>query len=146
MSAPVVYLAGAINGCTDAEANDWRSAFKEGYDGPTLDPMRRDYRGREAECVDEIVELDKVDIDECEVFIANCPKPSWGTAMEIFYAWEKLKPVIIIHDVAVPISPWVRYHSDAIVHSIADAVEAAERFARHGAILRAVMPKGMQEA
>lgn len=122
---PILYLAGAINGCTDAEANDWRSYLKKRYGGETLDPMRRDYRGKEAESVNEIVELDKVDIDDCDVFIANCPKPSWGTAMEIYYAWAARKPVVVIHPAEAPISPWVRYHSDAIVYSLDDAVKSA---------------------
>lgn len=142
---PVIYLAGPINGCTDEQANDWRTYVKENYDGPTLDPMRRDYRGREEESVTEIVELDKVDIEECGVFMANCPNPSYGTAMEIFYAWEALKPVVIIHPVDKPVSPWVRYHSEAIVHTLDDAIKAAKQFALFGDLLRATMPEGMRD-
>lgn len=44
-----IYLCGPINGCTDDECNDWRSAIKhdwwvEQYCHRTIDPMRRDYR------------------------------------------------------------------------------------------------------
>jgi hypothetical protein len=42
-----VYLCGPINGCTDSECIDWRAAAKKRL-SDTIDPMRRDYRGREA--------------------------------------------------------------------------------------------------
>lgn len=126
----VVYLAGPINGCTDAEANDWRTYMKQrltlvGVD--TLDPMRRDYRGREDESVSEIVELDKDDVDACDVFVANCPHPSYGTAMEVFYAWQAGKPVVVVHPGDKPVSPWVRYHSTVIVSTLREAVGAVLR-------------------
>lgn len=140
-----IYLAGPINGCTDAEANDWRSYIKANYDGPTLDPMRRDYRGKEDESVSEIVELDKVDIDDCDTFLANCPQPSYGTAMEIFYAWQARKPVIVIHPADKPVSPWVRYHSDAVVYTLDDALSVARRLDSYGDLLEAIMPEGMRD-
>ena len=48
-----VYLCGGINGLSDEDCTDWREATKaELYNHFNfLDPMRRDYRGREAECV-----------------------------------------------------------------------------------------------
>ena len=126
----VVYLAGPINGCTDAEANDWRTAAKElltRHDAEWLDPMRRDYRGREDEAVAEIVEGDKADIDACDVVIASCPRPSYGTAMEILYAWEVGKPVVVMHPEGSAVSPWLRYHSVAVVGSVSGAVDAVLR-------------------
>ena len=85
-----VYLAGPINGCTDVECKDWRESVKSVLgEASTLDPMRRDYRGREEECVNEIVELDKKDIDEATHLLVNYPHPSTGTDMEIYYAWER---------------------------------------------------------
>ena len=125
MNTATLYLAGPINGCTDEQANDWRTYVKDKYEGPTLDPMRRDYRGRQDESVKEIVELDKVDVEMCDVFMANCPHPSYGTAMEIFYAWQARKPVIVIHPADKPVSPWIRYHSDAVVKTLDDAIAEA---------------------
>lgn len=126
--APVVYLAGPINGCTDAEANDWRTVMK-GHFPDALDPMRRDYRGREDESVSEIVELDKQDIASCDVFVANCPQPSYGTAMEILYAHQIGKPVVVIVPTDRPVSPWIRYHSYRVVNRLQDAVSAVEDLA-----------------
>lgn len=117
-----VYLCGPINGCTDEECNDWRTAAKAFFPR-AIDPMVRDYRGREDECVAEIVELDKQDIDNSDVLLVNYDKPSVGTAMEVFYAWQLDKPVIVMCKTGTSISPWLRYHSDAIVHSLPDAVE-----------------------
>lgn len=140
-----VYLAGPINGCTDDEANGWRQGFidrhnyrcwdcqrqsgqfhqaictvGEGYIRRVefLDPMRRDYRGKEDESVDEIVELDIKDIDECDVFLAYCWQVSWGTAMEIFYAYNAGKWVIVVIPEGQRISPWLRYHSHQIFSTL----------------------------
>jgi hypothetical protein len=119
----LVYLCGPINGCTDAECKDWRSYAKSHLTN-TLDPMRRDYRGREAESVNEIVELDKRDVAACDVILANCPKPSVGTSMEIFLAWQMSKIVVAVAQ--EPVSPWLRYHSTKIVGTIKEAIDWLE--------------------
>lgn len=119
----VVYLCGPINGCTDSECNDWRSYAKSRL-AETLDPMRRDYRGREAESVEEIVELDKIDIDVSDVVLANCPKPSVGTSMEIYIAWRVGKTVVTVAQ--SPISPWLVYHSTVVVPTIKQAIDWLE--------------------
>lgn len=122
---PCVYLCGLINGCTDAECSDWRVAAKQHFKR-TLDPMRRDYRGRELECAPEIVALDKRDIQDADVVLANCPKPSVGTSMEIFFAWSQRKPVVCIVPDKLTASPWLRVHSAALVESLAEAVAFIE--------------------
>lgn len=123
--AGCLYLCGPINGCTDEECNDWRSAVKSMWDGEALDPMRRDYRGKEAESYREIVELDKIDVARCDVVIVMYDKPSVGTSMEILYAWQLGKPVVLICRPDANLSPWLRYHTHKQVHSIAAATEAA---------------------
>lgn len=115
-----VYLCGPINGCTDEEAKDWREAAKTRLPY-TLDPMIRDYRGKEAESYREIVELDKRDVETADVVLVNYDKPSVGTSMEVFFAWTKGKPVIVVCRREAVISPWLRYHSTKIVHSFEDA-------------------------
>jgi nucleoside 2-deoxyribosyltransferase len=115
----VVYLCGPINGCTDAECKDWREAAKEFFGH--RDPMKRDYRGKEAESYREIVELDKRDIRQSDIVLVNYVKPSVGTAMEVYYAWTLGKPVVLWCAPDAVISPWLRYHSTAIVHSFEEA-------------------------
>jgi len=115
-----VYLCGPINGCTDEESKNWREAAKAILPD-TLDPMRRDYRGREDQYVAQIVEGDKADIDECDALLVNYDKPSVGTSMEILYAWEKKKKIITVARPETRISPWLRYHSTQIVNSFNEA-------------------------
>ena len=84
-----VYLCGGINGLSDAACKDWREHAKSRLPD-TLDPMRRDYRGVEAMHVDDIVQGDLDDIYESAAVLANCVRPSWGTAMEIRVAQQIL--------------------------------------------------------
>lgn len=117
-----LYLAGPINGCTDDEANGWRQGFMDSLPGyKFLDPMVRDYRGKEDESVNEIVEGDKSDIEACDVFLAYCWQVSWGTAMEILYAHQVGKRVVLVIPEGARISPWLRYHSHAIYSTLAGA-------------------------
>lgn len=116
------YLCGPINGCTDEECKNWREAAKLILH-VTVDPMVRDYRGREDDCVKEIVELDKKDIDGCEALLVNYDKPSVGTSMEVLYAWEKGKYIVVVCKEGTKLSPWLKYHSSEIVHSFQEAFE-----------------------
>lgn len=91
----VVYLCGGINGLGDAACKDWRQVAHAALAGNRiLDPMARDYRGREDECVDEIVEGDKSDIVASNIILVNASRPSWGTAMEIMFAWFLHKRIV----------------------------------------------------
>lgn len=122
-----IYLIGPINGCTDSEANDWRSLMKELLpEHEFLDPMRRDYRGREMEpgIAREIVEGDLADCDECDCAVAFRPKPSDGSAMEQFYVRGELdKPLVAIVPDGVTPSPWTVTFATIVVNSEKAAVE-----------------------
>lgn len=115
----MLYLCGPINGCSDAEANDWRTLVKSLWKGRTLDPMRRDYRGQEAIAWKEIVELDKADVANSDAVIVSFDRPSVGTSMEILYAWTLGIPVGVVAGRGTIISPWLRYHSKFIVPTYA---------------------------
>lgn len=119
-----VYLAGGIFGLTDGDAKDWREEAKQTLKHDTLDPMVRDYRGREAESVNEIVYGDLHDIDNSGAVLANCAKPSWGTAMEIHYATEKKDIPVYAVVPDGPISPWLAFYTQRIFCCLKDAVEA----------------------
>lgn len=128
MQRKSIYLCGPINGCTDEECNNWREYVIDNYDGPTINPMRRDYRGREAESVHEIVELDKIDVTDADVILVMYDKPSVGTSMEVLYAFERGKMVVVVASTSAKMSPWMVYHSHKISHSLDDALEFIKGF------------------
>lgn len=119
----VLYLAGPINGLVDDECTVWREKIKEalGSQFEMLDPMRRDYRGKEDVAYKEIVQGDIQDINDCDVFLANAWKASWGTGMEVFYATSVNKYVVIVCPDKYP-SPWLLHHSDVIFRGLDDAI------------------------
>ena len=119
-----VYLAGPIFGCSDSECSAWRekARYLMGGSIKTLDPMRRDCRGRENDAADEIVRGDLADIKECDVVLANVSRPSWGTAMEIAIASRSGKPVFAFC-AAQPVSPWLTHHCEQIFADLEQACE-----------------------
>ena len=121
---PVIYLCGGINGLSDDECTGWRSHSKARLKMwfKFLDPMRRDYRGREDESVREIITGDKKDIDNSDLILAYCNQPSWGTAMEIFYAHSIGKRVITVCN-KDRISPWLMFHSIYVSSTLDSAIE-----------------------
>ena len=120
-----VYLAGGINGLSDSDAKDWREYAKERLNCDTLDPMRRDYRGKEDESVREIVHGDLADIGSSDVILASCVRPSWGTAMEIHYAsYIARKPVFAVVPESQAVSPWLRYYTEAVYQTFDEAIDA----------------------
>ncbi len=109
-----IYLAGAINGRSDAECVDWRQEMKSVFpEHELVDPMVRDYRGKEEMNVDAIVEQDKRDIFSCDVVLVRYDKPSVGTSMEILYAWEQHIPIVLWTN-QENLSPWLLYHCDFV--------------------------------
>jgi len=124
----IVYLAGGINGLSDADARDWREHAKARLKADTLDPMRRDYRGRELDdgIAQEIVEGDLKDMSDSDVILASCVRPSWGTAMEVFYAsYVRDMPVYAVVPEGAP-SPWLLQHA-IVFRSFDDAIDHINR-------------------
>jgi len=122
-----IYLCGPINGRTDDDASNWRNEVKTiyGMNGIVLDPMRRDYRGRELEpgIASEIVDGDMEDILSCDAVLVYFDKPSVGTAMEVFFAKYVLGKVVVLIDASdKPLSPWLLHHTDYRTRSISDAL------------------------
>lgn len=128
-----VYLAGAINGRSDEDCKDWRDyssrcLSKAGIE--SFDPMVRDYRGRELEAgiAAKIVEQDKKDIDEATHLLVYYDKPSVGTSMEVLYANERGKPVVLVDRSERPLSPWLAYHASVVFKSLDDAIAHMSMF------------------
>lgn len=116
-----VYLSGPINGCSDEEALGWRAALKAAAPWVEwVDPMVRDYRGREHESPREIVEQDKRDIRRCDLVVVNAWRPSVGTSMETYYAHSIGVPTVVIEH--PNLSPWLRAHATYLVDSLGSAL------------------------
>lgn len=120
--AKLTYLCGGINGLSDAECRDWRESAKASLKTDTLDPMRRDYRGREDNAAAEIVAGDIDDIDKCRFVLVNAVRPSWGTAMEVFYA-HRSGAIVVSWTGDASVSPWLRHHSHYVTPSLGQAIQ-----------------------
>ena len=122
---------------------------KELLQTETLDPMRRDYRGKEDESVNEIVQGDLDDIRASFFVLVNATRPSWGTAMEIVYAQQFSKYIVSFVGES-RVSPWLRFHSTQIVGTVEEAVtvvntEAAKRRKAFRAAETHMVPEELRE-
>ena len=57
--------------------------------------MRRNFKDREVDSANEIVEFDLQDVRDADIILVNYNKPSIGTAMEVFYAAHNLGKFIV---------------------------------------------------
>lgn len=133
-----VYLCGPINGCSDEEARGWRQRAKELLpECDFLDPMDRDYRGKEDQNVPEIVEGDKRDIQSCDVLLRRGRPVSEGSAEETLFAWNEGKRVVAF--APPPVSPWLRYHANCGVYpTLEEACAHIRQIAREEPMRRAI--------
>lgn len=114
-----IYLCGPINNRSDSDCKDWREQAKLLLDGLSiLDPMRRDYRGDEQANSAEIIKKDKADIDSSDGLLVYFDQASFGTAMEIFYAYLGYKKIVAVNASGLPTSPWVIEHVDQVATTI----------------------------
>lgn len=146
------YMAGPINNCTDEEAYGWRRDLKK-LDMPGIvwvDPLDRDYRGREMLNSKDIVQNDLEAIRKSDVVLAYLWKedqPYFGTSMEIMYAWMIGVPVVSVMPFPLNVKgekllaeiggknpsfhPWIKEMSVCVCYTLDDALakvrEIAER-------------------
>lgn len=89
-----------------------------------LDPMRRNFKDREVDSANEIVEFDLQDIRNADILLVNYSKPSIGTAMEVFYAANNLQKFVVAFS---PFdfkncSPWMVRYCTKILPALDSAV------------------------
>jgi len=92
-----IYLCGPIMDESSGFAREWRgiAAKKLGKSFILLNPMRRNFKDREVDSANEIVEFDLQDIRNADILLVNYSKPSIGTAMEVFYAANNLQKFVV---------------------------------------------------
>ena len=120
-----VYLSGPIMDEHQGEARKWReAAISMLADHFTLlDPMRRNFRDREVDSANEIVEFDLQDVRDADIILVNYSKPSIGTSMEVFYASQNLGKFVVAfspHSFKDS-SPWMIRFSTKILPSLEEA-------------------------
>jgi len=126
-----IYLCGPIMDCCGVESVSWRQRSQERLSGRfvLLDPMRRDFRDREIDSANEIVEFDLQDVRDADILLVNYSKPSIGTAMEVFYAsHERGKFVIAFSPFNFQdMSPWMVRFCTKILPDLDAALAYIER-------------------
>jgi len=126
-----VYLAGAIDHVSPAFAIRWRKDAAKRLDAAgysVLDPT--DGKDLDDPNVNistftpaEIVESDKAMIDKSDILLVEISRkdiPYIGTSMEILYAWERGKKIIVWGG---PRSYWIRYHANHVFLTLHEALE-----------------------
>lgn len=125
-----VYLSGPIMDEHEGVARSWREAAKAelGKDFLLIDPMRRNFKDREVDSANEIVEFDLQDVRDADILLVNYSKASIGTAMEVFFASQNLgKFVVAFSPFAFQdCSPWMVRYCTKILPSL----EAAMKYLR----------------
>jgi nucleoside 2-deoxyribosyltransferase len=132
-----IYLAGPIDDVNSDQRDNWRTDVKLAFGTPPyyewiecVDPAHRVFTHKDFDSnpglIKEIVTLDKIDITQSDILLANLTLLEKvrvvGTLMEIPYAFDKGKYVIVIMDKKVPLSPWIAYHSHKVVYSVEEAI------------------------
>ncbi len=120
-----IYLCGPIMDEKDGEARAWRKVAKEllGHRFMLLDPMRRNFKDREVDSANEIVEFDLQDVRDADIILVNYNKASVGTSMEVFYASHVLNKFVIAFSPFTfkDCSPWMVKYCTKINGSLEDA-------------------------
>ena len=129
MSNKYIYLVGPVAGCDKGEANDWRGkicdAFPKGIIG--VSPLRCEpLIGEKYEVVYDdprfgtataISSKNEYDTRTCDMVLAYMPRelnerrPSYGSVIEMAWAYQLNKPVILVSD-----DPYMMMHP--LIHAI----------------------------
>ena len=122
-----IYLCGPIMDEADGKARQWREVAARALQGDfiVLDPMRRNFKDREVDSANEIVEFDLQDVRCADLLLVNYSKPSIGTAMEVFYAAHDLGKFVIAFSPFSfkECSPWMVRFATKILPGLDAALE-----------------------
>jgi nucleoside 2-deoxyribosyltransferase len=122
-----VYLSGPIMDEHLGTAREWReeAKVKLATHFRLLDPMRRNFKDREVDSANEIVEFDLQDVRDADILLVNYNKASIGTSMEVFYAAQDMKKFVIAFSPFAfqDCSPWMVRYCTKILPSLDKACE-----------------------
>ena len=125
-SGKKIYLCGPIMDESGGRARAWRETASRDLSKnfTVLDPMRRDFKDREVDSANEIVEFDLQDVRDADIILVNYSKASIGTAMEVFYAANELRKFVVAFSPFAfqDCSPWMVRFCTKILPSLEDAI------------------------
>lgn len=121
-----IYLSGPIMDEQLDAAITWRDFAKEELKDHfvLLDPMRRNFKDREVDSANEIVEFDLQDVRDADILLVNYNKPSIGTSMEVFFAAHNLGKFIVAFSPFTfqDCSPWMVKYCTKILPNLQEAI------------------------
>ena len=122
-----IYLCGPIMDEAEGVARTWRelALAKLSPNFIMLDPMRRDFKDREVDSANEIVEFDLQDVREADIILVNYNKASVGTSMEVFYAANDLGKFVVAFSPFEykECNPWMVRFCTKILPTLEDSIE-----------------------
>lgn len=108
------------------QACEWRRQAEERLKGnfAILNPMRRNFKDREVDSANEIVEFDLQDVRDADLLLVNYTKPSIGTSMEVFFAAHDLGKFVVAfsHFEFRDCNPWMVKFCTKITPSLDAAI------------------------
>lgn len=111
----------------EGHAREWRqkasTVLNDYFD--LLNPMRRNFKDREVDSANEIVEFDLQDVKNADILLVNYNKASIGTSMEVFHASHNLGKFVVSFSPNdfKDCSPWMVRYSTKILPSLEKACE-----------------------
>ena len=125
-----IYLCGPIMDEHEGHARAWRATANERLSRhfTMLDPMRRNFKDREVDSANEIVEFDLQDVRDADIVLVNYSKNSIGTSMEVFFASHDLGKFVVAFSPFSfqECSPWMVRFTTKILPSLEDAMQYIE--------------------
>jgi nucleoside 2-deoxyribosyltransferase len=112
---------------SEGVAREWRelALAKLSPNFIMLDPMRRDFKDREVDSANEIVEFDLQDVRDADIVLVNYNKNSIGTSMEVFYASHDLGKFVVAFSPFEykDCNPWMVKFCTKILPTLEDTIE-----------------------
>jgi len=137
MDNKTIYLSGPIMDEHEGVARQWRQVARSLLEDSfgILDPMRRNFKDREVDSANEIVEFDLQDVRDCDILLVNYSKPSIGTSMEVFFGSHHLGKFVVAFSPFEfkDCSPWMVRFCTKILPDLEQACDyLVTHFARNG--------------
>lgn len=126
---PIVYLAGPISNCNEAQRAEWRREVKSllAQECDFIDPVEN-LKGPNLPHY-KVIEADEKSVRKCDAVFANMWKESIGTAIGVVNA-SRLGKIVVVVDPNYIQSRTLAFLADATVYTLQDGVEILKTLLR----------------